>query len=81
MDRDGDGRDDLFDAPFDGTVRDGFHGTATRPDIRVVDRGFLDRLSSVLFAAAAREYPDHHERPRLASIAIWGPPTVPVAGD
>lgn len=72
VDLDGDGAEDLFDRPYAGDLRDALLGTRDGPDLRLVDRPYLEALSRTLFDDAA---PPGLEA-RVASIDLYAPPFV-----
>ena len=71
-DRDGDGRDDLFDRPFHGAVVDELLGQEGSPDMRIEDPEFLEQLSRELY----RDFPGAGLRARIRRIDVYAPPYV-----
>jgi hypothetical protein len=85
IDRNADGRDDLFDRPYRGTASDALLGTRDGPDLRIDEnasaaaRRYLADLSQALFPA----YPSGvaGRRARLSRIDLFAPPYVVAGGE
>jgi len=77
IDSDGDGADDLFELPFDGSLEHALRGTLDGPDVRIDGAGgaearFLEELSTALFAGFPGE--GGGVRARISRIDISAPP-------
>lgn len=78
VDRDGDGKDDIFRFPYRGHLTDTLLGTEAGPDMRIVNAAFLEALSRKLFAT----YPDEAAGlvARITAIDVYAPPYLETLG-